>query len=51
LQLLGIEGDRVVVVMKGACQMCENLHTTVKEFVEKTLREQVDEDIVVEVGG
>ncbi len=51
LQLVAIEGDKVIVVMQGACQMCANLQTTVNDFVEKKLREQVDENIVVEVGG
>jgi NifU-like protein len=51
LQLLAIEGNRVVVVMTGACSMCAGMNTTVKEFVEKTLHEQIDEDILVEVGG
>jgi len=51
LQLVAIDGDKVVVAMKGACQMCANLQTTVNEFVQKELREKVDENIVVEVGG
>ena len=51
LQLVAIEGDKVIVVMQGACAMCSNLQTTVNDFVEKKLREEVDENIVVEVGG
>ncbi len=51
LQLAAIEGDKVVVVMQGACAMCDSVHDTVRDFVERTLREEVDEAIVVEVGG
>ena len=51
LQLAAIEGDKVVVAMQGACAMCDNVQGTVRDFVQRTLREQVDEAIVVEVGG
>lgn len=51
LQLAAIEGDKVVVVMQGACAMCDSVHGTVRDFVQRTLREEVDEAIVVEVGG
>ncbi len=51
LQLVAIEGDKVVVAMQGACAMCANVHGTVRDFVQKTLREEVDESISVEVGG
>ncbi len=51
LRLVAIEGDKVIVVMQGACAMCGNLQTTVNDLVQQKLREQVDENIVVEVGG
>ena len=51
LQLAAIEGDKVVVVMQGACAMCDNVHGTVRDFVQRRLREEVDEAIVGEGGG
>lgn len=51
LQLVAIDGDRVVVRLKGACQMCSNNQGTINDFVQQKLRDEIDESITVEVGG
>lgn len=47
IELMDMEGTRVVVAMRGACSSCRASQLTIKDFVEKTLREQVDPAITV----
>ncbi len=50
ITLVDIEGNRVMVKLRGKCSGCKNSHLTLKSFVETTLREAVDPNIeVVEV--
>ena len=50
ITLVDIDGNRVMVKLRGKCSGCKNSHLTLKSFVETTLREAVDPDIeVVEV--
>jgi NifU-like protein len=48
IELIDVEGDTVMVSMRGACTSCFKSQTTIKEFVERKLREQVLETLVVE---
>jgi NifU-like protein len=48
LELIDIEGDRVVVALRGMCSSCPSSELTLKKYVESKLREFVSEDIIVE---
>ncbi|MBN2449870.1 MAG: Fe-S cluster assembly protein NifU [Lentisphaeria bacterium] len=41
LELVDIDGDTVLVRLKGACAGCPGAHTTLKRWVEARLREEV----------
>lgn len=50
ITLVDIQGDKVMVKLRGKCSGCKNSHLTLKAFVETTLKETVDPNIeVVEV--
>ncbi len=48
LELHDIQGDRVQVVLKGSCHNCASVMTTLKLAIEKTLRDRVSPDLIVE---
>ena len=48
LELVKIEGKTISVRLKGACGCCPHAMATLKGFVENVLKENVDQDIVVE---
>ncbi|MEW6593886.1 MAG: Fe-S cluster assembly protein NifU [Thermodesulfobacteriota bacterium] len=48
IELVDVDGDFVVVSLRGACGTCKKSQTTLKEYVEKKLREQVLESLIVE---
>lgn len=48
LELIDVDGDLVIVSMRGQCTSCSKSQTTIKELVEKKLREQVLETLIVE---
>ncbi|HOC93236.1 MAG TPA: Fe-S cluster assembly protein NifU [bacterium] len=48
IELVDIDGPRVVVAMRGACSKCSVAQFTLRDVVEAKLREFVSEDIVVE---
>ncbi len=48
LEVVAIEGLNVSLRLKGACGMCPHAQMTLKQGVERVLREQVDPGIVVE---
>jgi len=48
IELLDIDGDLVQVSLRGACASCVAAQTTLKDYVEKRLRELVSDTIVVE---
>jgi NifU-like protein len=48
IELIDVDGDYVLVSLRGACGSCAKSRTTLKEYVEKTLREQVDDTLTVE---
>ena len=50
IELIDVDGDFVIVSLRGACSSCTKSQTTLKEYVEKKLREQVLDTLIVEEG-
>jgi len=50
IELIDVDGDFVIVSLRGACGTCKKSQTTLKEYVEKKLREQVLDTLIVEEG-
>lgn len=50
IELIDVDGDFVTVSLRGACTSCVKSQTTLKEYVEKKLREFVLESLIVEEG-
>jgi len=48
LDLIDIEGNRVLVALRGKCSFCPSSEFTLKQYVETKLREFVSDDIEVE---
>jgi NifU-like protein len=48
IELIDVDGDIVTVSLRGACSRCQSSLTTLKDYVEKKLREQVAETLIVE---
>ncbi len=48
IELIDINGDKVLVALRGSCSQCVGAITTLKLFVEKKLREYVSDSIFVE---
>jgi NifU-like protein len=48
IRLIDVDGDFVTVSLRGACANCYSSRTTLKEYVEKKLREQVQDTLIVE---
>lgn len=48
LEVVGIEGKLVKLRLKGACGGCPHATMTIKQGIERILREQIDETITVE---
>ena len=48
IELIDVDGDFVIVSLRGACVSCTKSQTTLKEYVEKKLREQVLDTLIVE---
>ena len=48
IELIDVDGDFVIVSLRGACSSCTKSQTTLKEYVEKKLREQVLDTLIVE---
>lgn len=48
LELVDVDGPRVIVRMKGTCSTCARSHVTLKHYVENKLRELVAPELVVE---
>lgn len=51
LELIDIDGDRVIVRLQGSCAGCPGAHVTLKRWVEAKLREIVSPDLRVEEEG
>ena len=48
IELVDVEGRRVVVNLRGTCASCSKSQVTLKSYVEAKLRELVTDDLVVE---
>ena len=48
MELVSIDGSTVSLRLKGACGTCPHAVMTLKQGIERILREQVDGNIVVE---
>ena len=48
LDLVDIEGNKVLVALRGKCSFCPSSEFTLKQYVESKLREFVSDDIEVE---
>lgn len=48
IELIDVDGDYVTVSLRGSCTSCSKSQTTLKDYVEKKLREQVLDTLVVE---
>ena len=48
IQLVDVDGDYVTVSLRGSCAGCQSSHATLKGYVEKKLREQVLDSLIVE---
>ncbi|WP_028578979.1 Fe-S cluster assembly protein NifU [Desulfogranum japonicum] len=48
IELIDVDGDFVIVSLRGSCSGCHSSQTTLKEYVEKKLREQVLDTLIVE---
>ncbi|MBI5557951.1 MAG: Fe-S cluster assembly protein NifU [Deltaproteobacteria bacterium] len=48
VELIDVDGDFVIVSLRGSCASCAKSQTTLKEYVEKKLREQVLDTLIVE---
>ncbi len=49
LELIDIEGSKVIVALRGTCSFCPSADFTLKQYVEAKLKEFVTDDISVEV--
>jgi NifU-like protein len=48
IELIDVDGDFVIVSLRGTCKSCSKSETTIKEYVEKKLRELVLASLIVE---
>ncbi|MEB3883860.1 Fe-S cluster assembly protein NifU [Lyngbya sp. CCY1209] len=48
VDLYDVIGDRVLVILKGACDGCPSVAITLKMAIEKRLRDRVSPDLIVE---
>ncbi len=48
IELVDVDGKRVSVALRGRCAQCRSSEVTIRNLVERLLREHVEPDIVVE---
>ncbi len=48
MEIISIEGKTVTLKLKGACGSCPMATVTLKDGLERVLKEEIDPDIVVE---
>jgi len=48
MDVVAIDGTNVKLRLKGACGSCPHATMTIKQGIQRALREQVDENILVE---
>ena len=48
LEIVGIEGKQVKLRLRGACGCCPHATMTIKDGLERILREELDPEITIE---
>ena len=48
IELVDVDGERVIVKLGGTCATCKSSQITLKHYVEAKLRELVTPELVVE---
>jgi len=48
IELIDVDGDRVLVKLTGRCAACAMSQVTLKDYVQSKLQELVDRELVVE---
>ena len=48
LEIVGIEGKTVQLKLRGACGGCPHATMTIKNGLERVLREEIDQEITIE---
>ncbi|MBO5959421.1 MAG: NifU family protein [Lentisphaeria bacterium] len=48
MEIVSIEGKVVTLKLRGACGSCPHAQMTLKDGIERILREEIDPEIVVE---
>jgi len=48
LEVVSIEGKTINLRLKGACGGCPHAAITLKQGIERVLRDEIDKDLVVE---
>jgi Fe-S cluster biogenesis protein NfuA len=48
MDVVAIEGKTIKLRLRGACGSCPHAMTTIKQGIERSLRESIDPEIVVE---
>lgn len=48
LELVKIDGNQVFLKLKGACGCCPHAQVTLKDGIERILKEQISDEITVE---
>ena len=48
MEIISIEGKTVTLKLKGACGSCPMATVTLKDGLEKVLKEEIDPEIIVE---
>jgi len=48
IELVDVDGKKVLVQLRGACSSCKSSQLTLKQFVEQRLRDAVEPDLTVE---
>ncbi len=48
LEVVSVEGKTVKLRLQGACGTCPHATVTIKDGLERILREEIDQEIVIE---
>lgn len=48
MEIVSIEGKVVILKLRGACGHCPHAQMTIKDGIERILREEIDPEITVE---
>jgi Fe-S cluster biogenesis protein NfuA len=48
MEIVGVDGKKVSLRLKGACGCCPHAAITIKEGIQRVLREKIDPEITVD---